>query len=89
MVMSTSQNLLHSEVGPLVKCYLVCDSMYDSVILLASGWWCWLKLCQQERQTHNQNKYLFLQECITDSLRLKGTHCSQLATVWPVGFLKE
>lgn len=29
------------------------------------GWWCGQRFCQQERQIHIQNKYLFLCECIS------------------------
>lgn len=88
MTMGTPQNLLHSEVGPLLKCYVgmgICA--YKSGMPLVLGWWHWLRLCHQERQI--QNKCLFLKDCITGSSGLKGTHCRQLGTMWPVGLLKE
>ena len=33
MVTGTTQDLLHTEVGPLVERYLVCDSMTVSLVL--------------------------------------------------------
>lgn len=87
MVMGTLQHPIHSEMAPSVKCYVVCNSMTVSQVLHGPGWWCWLRLCLQERQIHSQNNYLFLWEFIMDSSRLKGVHCSHFATVRPVGLL--